>query len=89
MFSALSLTSFTLASPIAQLVGRDTALLSSYDYVIVGGGTSGLIVGDRLSENQSSLFPAWHAKHEVWLTVYLLLQKPSLSLSLETCELAS
>lgn len=62
LFSAISLTSLTLASPIAQLVGRDTALLSSYDYVIVGGGTSGLVVGDRLSENQSSLFPGLDTK---------------------------
>ena len=30
---------------------RDTDLLDSYDFVIVGGGTSGLTVADRLTEN--------------------------------------
>lgn len=37
----------------SQLVGRDTELLASYDYVIVGGGTTGLTVADRLTENSS------------------------------------
>jgi NADH dehydrogenase FAD-containing subunit len=39
----------------ARLIGRDTALRSSYDFVIVGGGTSGLTVADRLTENAESL----------------------------------
>ena len=38
----------------ARLVGRDTALQSSYDFVIIGGGTSGLTVADRLTENPES-----------------------------------
>lgn len=40
----------------ARVVGRDTALNSSYDFVIIGGGTSGLTVADRLTENPDSQF---------------------------------
>ena len=34
-----------------QIVGRDAALKSSYDFVIAGGGTAGLTLADRLTEN--------------------------------------
>ncbi|KAI9801515.1 MAG: hypothetical protein M1833_002747 [Piccolia ochrophora] len=43
-----------LASPLAryaQVVGRDTKLQPAYDFVVVGGGTSGLTVANRLTEN--------------------------------------
>jgi ribulose 1,5-bisphosphate synthetase/thiazole synthase len=30
---------------------------NTYDYVIVGGGTTGLVVANRLSENQNSKPP--------------------------------
>lgn len=38
----------------ARVVGRDTELKPSYDFVVVGGGASGLTVADRLTEDPES-----------------------------------
>lgn len=34
-----------------NILTRREEVAAEYDYIIVGGGTSGLTVGDRLSEN--------------------------------------
>ncbi|CZR68050.1 related to alcohol oxidase [Phialocephala subalpina] len=36
-----------------RILSRDTDLLSSYDYVVVGGGASGLTVANRLTEDSN------------------------------------
>ncbi|KAB2574698.1 Dehydrogenase patE [Lasiodiplodia theobromae] len=38
----------------AQIIGRDADLAEEYDFVIVGGGTSGLTVADRLTEDANA-----------------------------------
>lgn len=45
-----------LTYAIATAVAQDDFLLNalSYDYIIVGGGTSGLTVANRLTENGKS-----------------------------------
>jgi ribulose 1,5-bisphosphate synthetase/thiazole synthase len=50
---ALVSTSPTFASS-AQVKRSVDDLLDSYDYVVIGGGTSGLVVANRLSEDPSS-----------------------------------
>ena len=40
----------------ARVVGRDTEIKPAYDFVVVGGGASGLTVADRLTENPEGEF---------------------------------
>jgi ribulose 1,5-bisphosphate synthetase/thiazole synthase len=47
--------SLVIAIPLrAQISGHSTELDAAYDFVIVGGGLSGLTVADRLTENAAS-----------------------------------
>lgn len=42
----------------AKLIDRDIALKTAYDFIVVGGGTNGLTVANRLIENSTGgLYP--------------------------------
>jgi ribulose 1,5-bisphosphate synthetase/thiazole synthase len=40
---------------VLSLFGAVTWAVATYDYVIVGGGTTGLVVANRLTEDTSSM----------------------------------
>jgi hypothetical protein len=49
----LGLPALAVSESSAQVLTSEAQLRSSYDYVIIGGGVSGLTVANRLSENPS------------------------------------
>ena len=43
-----------LVSSRPTIIGRDASALPCYDFVVIGGGTSGLTVADRLTEDPAT-----------------------------------
>lgn len=52
----------------AVLLENASQLRPVYDYVIVGGGTSGLVVANRLAENPKSTLPVvGNVADQIWV----------------------
>lgn len=43
------------SAPRAVVIDNSTQLRRTYDYVIIGGGTSGVVVANRLTEDPTSM----------------------------------
>lgn len=57
----ISAAEYVFAAPFefpGKVIARHEELLAEYDYVVVGGGTSGLVVSNRLTENPESMYPS-------------------------------
>lgn len=52
LFTLLGLVNARQAFP-GRIFDHASGILQSYDYVVVGGGLSGLVVANRLSEHSS------------------------------------
>jgi hypothetical protein len=59
MLSVLLLSPILAVLPFGDKhIRYEIQLLPSYDYVVIGGGIAGLVVANRLSENNSTLHGA-------------------------------
>jgi hypothetical protein len=57
VFLNLSVLALAFAGSCAAIEKRDLkSLQSHYDYIVVGGGVSGLVVANRLTEDANSAF---------------------------------
>jgi hypothetical protein len=45
-----------------RVIERNADILDSYDFLIIGGGTSGLTVADRLTENPNGALSKSHTE---------------------------
>lgn len=58
VISRVSALALAFAGVCSAVEKRDLkAIEGSYDYVVVGGGVSGLVVANRLTEDSNSTFP--------------------------------
>lgn len=84
--------SLAVCSPIdlverAVLIDRAADLRAEYDYVVIGGGTSGLTVANRLTENPQSTVVLSRLRNALKriLIMLRLLQRACLSLNMALC----
>src|SRR5437762_9154019 len=61
---AIEMTRGHTLSLHAQIVNRGALLNASYDFIIIGGGTSGLTVANRLTENPNSKAHSMSTKNQ-------------------------